>query len=537
MLLACGCPLSPRTVDLRPDTGDRSATRDTQRAADLELSTLSVDFGSVAVGDEHTKTLTIDNIGDATLVLEDFELEDASAPFAVGEPSEVSIPPGEQSRVDLIFEPVAHGHDNTALLIHSNDDVQPTTSVDLNGDGIAPVLEVEPGAVELGPVWIGCDDSQRLVLYNAGGEGMLISAAELESDSDELAFALAEATNGPLPWSLGAGSTLELGSLAYQPVDTREDEAYLTVASADLRVEEVRVDVQALAQAWEQVQDAFVVPFGQAEVVVALDRSQSLDPYLEQVRAALPLLVAALEEQGVDYQVAVVVDDDGCVNGELGWIDTSLDTNDVEDAVLSMSLQDGGSAALAEKAFLMLEQALSADNTEGGGCNEGMLRAGAALHLLGVSDEREQSSGSWQDHATALENLASDPSLVRFHAIAGDDAGCGMEAFEPFDNAVAASGGVQVSLCSDDWEGDMAALAANMAELLGPVDTQGPWSLSQQPVEGSITVSTDEVQQLNGWSYDGETNGVMFDPEHAPAPGATIAIDYAAQPEDCSQTP
>ncbi len=531
VLLLCACPLSPRTVDLRPDSGDPVLPGDTQSGPALRVSTDSLDFGSVGVGTQHEKTLTVDNVGDGTLEILDLEIELGDAPFAEAGITAVEVEPGEQSRITLIFEPVADGPSNTALLIHSNDTDQPTYAVDLNGQGVAPVLEVDPAELALGPLWIGCEASERLWLYNAGGEGMLINAADLESDSDELLFTLAESSNGPLPWSLGAEGTLELGTVAYTPVDARSDVAYLTVGSSDERVEEVRVDIAAQAEAWEQVQESFVVPTGEVDVVVALDRSTSMDVYMAGVIEAVPLLVEALAEQGLDFQLAIGVDEDGCVNGAAGWIDASFDSDDVEDAVEAMIAAGGGAGSLHERAFTLLQRVLSVTNLGAGGCNEGLHRDGSALHLLGISDEPEQSAGNWEDHVSTLEGLASDPSSVVFHAIAGDDHGCGEGAFDPFDDAVAASGGALVSLCTDDWSGAMSDVAA----VVGDVDTQGPWILAQQPVVASISVSVDEVEQLSGWSFDDKSNGVTFDPDHAPSPGALIAVDYALQPKDCGQ--
>ncbi len=533
LLALVGCPLEPRVVDLRPDTGSPGNTDDTQSRPVIMITTGSLDFGGVSVGEHHEKTLTIYNTGDAALSIEEVEIVEDDVPFSFEQLELAWLEPDRSAALVLAFEPIAHGFANGTLSIQSDDPSQPVLTVDLNGQGMAPLLQVLPSAVALGPTWIGCGASERLVLYNSGNEGLFVNAVDFEASSQELQLVLAEMVNGPLPWSLGAETTKELGTVSHAPGDERQDQAFITVTSSDSRVEAVRVNVLADAAAWAVGLDSFTVPSGVVDVVVALDRSTSMDSYLPALLAGLPDLVAGLAGRGLDLQLAVVVDDDGCVNGSVGWIDHLSSSSEVQDAITDMSTHHGG-GALTERAFLMLAEALSVDNLAVGGCDEGLLRDSSALHLLGISDEAEQSTGAWFDHVAALQALRSDSELVMFHAIAGDDSGCGTESYGGFEDAVDLTGGALASLCSDDLAGELDAMAGVMASVAGDPASEGPYTLSQQPVAASILVRVDETTLTEGWAYDEDSNSVSFEAVQAPSPGAVVEFSYAVWPEDCS---
>jgi hypothetical protein len=532
LILAAGCPLEPRVVDLRPDTG--SGPGDSALVSEIGISSSDLDFGDVAVGEHHEKSVEIFNIGQATLQILEVEVSEQGSPFSFEQLETAWIEPSQSAILTLAFEPITHGHANGTLNIRSDDPDQPVLSVDLNGQGLAPALSVEPGELALGPSWIGCSVTERLVLVNEGNAGLRVDAVDFESATDELQLDLATLANGALPWTLGAESTLELGTVSYAPEDERDDYAYLTIGTSDDRIDALRVDVWGQGRAWDSVRDRFVVPLGTVDVLLAVDRSSSMDGFVEGLLAALPALVSGLDGQGMDLRLAAVVDDDGCVNGDVPWLDGGGSASQNEDAIAAMIAPDG-SATLSERAFLLLQAATDASNLGAGGCNEGLIREHAAIHLIGVSDEPEQSSGVWSDHVASLQALHSDPSQVVFHAIAGDDDGCGLGAYEGFEDAVDLSGGAMLSLCSEDLAGELADLAFAIAALAGPTESAGPYALTQQPVVASIELRVDDATVTEGWSYDSDSNSVSFEPVMAPSPGASVEVRYASRPQDCDQ--
>lgn len=534
VLLLCACGRPAQHLDLRADSGQ--PPEDTAPESTLRASTDALDFGAVAVGDERPKSLVLYNVGDTARALRGIENLEEEGPFSVGELDTLLIPAGDQLTIGFVFVPTGSGPVNASALITCDDPQQPSLTVDLDGEGVAPVLEVEPPSVAFGPLWTGCTDSQRLVLYNSGNDGMLVDAVAFDGGGVELSFSLADGTNGPLPWSMGEGSTLVLGVVAYAPQDERADGAYLTVSSSDDRVADLRIPVSGQAEAYGARNDTFTAPSAGMDVVLAVDRSQSMDPYLPALQENLPDLVLALAARGVDLQLALVVTDDGCVQGDVPWLEEGASHFEASDAVADM-LVFSGTGMAQERAFRLLEAAFDPANLAPGGCNQGLLREGTALHLVGVSDEPEQSTGGWSTHLAALQALRPDPSFVVLHAIAGTDDGSCAQAYGGFAEAVDATGGAAISLCTDSWSAELDRLADHMIETPGEPALVGPYRLSASPVVGTLEVRIDGSRVSSGWVWSAAESGIVFEANAAPASGAAIEVGYTELPSDCEPGP
>ena len=131
-----------------------------------------------------------------------------------------------------------------------------------------------------------------------------------------------------------------------------------------------------------------------------------------------------------------------------------------------------------ERAFTLLEAGLSQAD---------WLRDDASLHLVGISDEPEQSSGSYADYIAAFQALKDDPDLVTLHAIGGPlPSGCATaDPYTGFYEATVATDGLFLSLCTSDWGGHLTALAeATTANL-------SSFPLTEWPVPDTIEVRVD----------------------------------------------
>ncbi len=243
-LVLGACWGSPHVVDLRPDTGTTDSEPSLPSGV-IYAAASSMDFGAVAVGDRHDKLLTVSNTGGGDLHLLGLQLDDEEAPFDVGDPGQVVLSSGTSTQLEVAFEPIAHGWSNTTLLVESDDPTHPNLAIDLNGEGVAPVIQALPPVVSMGPILAGEEEMQRISLYNAGNDSLLVQEVLFEATSDELSMAVAEVANGPLPWSLASSATLELGELRYAPLDPDNDSAYLEISSTDPVSPVLRVDVSA----------------------------------------------------------------------------------------------------------------------------------------------------------------------------------------------------------------------------------------------------------------------------------------------------
>ncbi len=135
LLLACNESL---LVDHSEDEGE--ARGEPVIAVEPE----SLDLGAaVAVGSPDDELavsaiLLIRNVGTATLLLKDMDLEDDEGSFTLGAVSSPSIAVDGDIEVQVTFNPLTIGPHEDALRIESNDPVQDVVVVELFGRGVPP---------------------------------------------------------------------------------------------------------------------------------------------------------------------------------------------------------------------------------------------------------------------------------------------------------------------------------------------------------------------------------------------------------------
>ena len=164
------------------------------------------------------------------------------------------------------------------------------------------------------------------------------------------------------------------------------------------------------------------------------------------------------------------------------------------------------------------------------GANAGFLRQDARLAIIIVSDEEDQSDGSFNLYVDFFRNLKGfrNPQLVTLSAIAGDvPGGCATAAEGArYQSAVQALGGQFGSICSNSWQ----QMLANIG--LGVFTLRSSWTLSRPADPATITVrvngSSVAQNSSNGWSYDAASNTITFHGNSVPQPGARIEVQYGA---------
>ena len=113
---------------------------------DIEPNPTTVSFGSLSVteGSSSSQTITIGNVGTADLHIYSIELEDEDAPFEIGAVGSVLVVPDGETTLAVTYKPVTSADDTTFLLISSDDPDEPVAEVELIGQGIAPVIDIDP---------------------------------------------------------------------------------------------------------------------------------------------------------------------------------------------------------------------------------------------------------------------------------------------------------------------------------------------------------------------------------------------------------
>ena len=178
-----------------------------------------------------------------------------------------------------------------------------------------------------------------------------------------------------------------------------------------------------------------------------------------------------------------------------------------------------------------------------GGANNGLLRDGAALAVIVVTNEDDSSFGSTDYFARAFRSLKGpgNETLVTFSTIAGTlPNGCtppgesglfGSQANAGFRYAEVATktGGIIGSICDASFEQTLIKIAQALNTLkrvfpLTIIPIAGSIRVTVISSAGSTVIPNDPV---TGFDYRAETNSVVFLGTYVPPPGSTIRIEYA----------
>ncbi|PNG50259.1 hypothetical protein WDL1P1_00303 (plasmid) [Variovorax sp. WDL1] len=153
----------------------------TAAAPAMRLSDASLSFGNVALGQTASKTLTVTNQGDASLVIRTFKLT-GTAEFNVTENCTTTpVAPHGSCQLTVAYSPVAAGQRSASLALSSNDLSNPTAVVNLSattpggGDGEEGTasIRVSPGQVTFASTAVGKVSSVVYVNVSNVGTGTL----------------------------------------------------------------------------------------------------------------------------------------------------------------------------------------------------------------------------------------------------------------------------------------------------------------------------------------------------------------------------
>src|SRR4051794_37712912 len=131
----------------------------------------SLDFGSVPVGSAATRTVTIQNGGDAVLLVNDVRLvtgSDASFSVLPNPTQPQTVQPGGSVDFTVRFAPTSGGTKNGTVRIQNDDPNRP--QVDLSATGVAATGKIAvSGSLDFGTVARGSSATRAITVQNQGG--------------------------------------------------------------------------------------------------------------------------------------------------------------------------------------------------------------------------------------------------------------------------------------------------------------------------------------------------------------------------------
>ncbi len=474
-----------------------------------------VDFGTVDLADSPLYELvSVQNTGDATLYIYELTLEDEDAPFELDVLGQPMVEPQQWINLEITLLAQELGEQRTSVQIDSNDPFG-VRSFLLRADADGGELTLSPEEQDLGAVGLGCPVSTDVRVSNSGSAPLTVSGIELEGGWDE--FSMPEPQ---LPFTLEPIDYQDF-TVTLTPTGEGLPSVTFVVTSDDPISPERSATIHGATLDNEWADETFLVPVGpSADLIIAVDKSGNMQEHLEPFSAAFGSFYETLLETNIDFQLAVTQADDGCINGSRVWIDNSFTSSEAEATLETMFNWGGSAASNTERAFMLLEAALA--ETGSGGCNEGLVREEANLHLMGISDEPEQSVNSWPYYLKLFQDYDSN---VTMHAIGGPvpDGCTSATGYTNIDEAVSATGGMFMSICEKDWSDGLDELA------LYHLNSLGSFRLADPAVEDTISVRIDAIS-TTAFRYESAWQAVVLDDSITLLGGEEVEIRYAVQP-------
>ncbi len=476
----------------------------------IEVEPLALDFWEASLGETVELSFVVRSVGTAPLTVQEITLG-SGVDFALLDTADLlSLKPGEEADFRVSFSPTAAGELGDLATVYSNDADQPAVDVTLSGTGLVPWLEITPAEHDFGAIAVPCEDAVELTLQNVGTDDLVLTDVVMTGDEQ---LAIREAPELPRSLAPGAYTTVWVDLL---PATEGAVEGALQVSSNDPRGV-LEAPLSATLSYGPSASDTFSVPTDPpVDILFAVDQSGSMDDDAEALAANFGAFIDALEARTEGWQVGVVTYDGGCLNEGVLDADTAGAA-----ALFTAAVAEGedGDIEDDEALFQILDRALS--QTDADGCNAGLLREGAPLHVIVVSDEPERSTEeasawSWDWFLDRYQDYVESASLLLLSGVVDRD-GCN-EGADGYAQMIEATGGELLSICDSDWSDDALALAEASTTYLYT------FTLSETAVESSIVVTLDGEPASAGWRYDAAGNAVILED---PPLGAVVVVDYA----------
>jgi len=490
----------------------------------------ALDFGQAAVGTSATLELTLANVGGGELLLAGPAFSGTPG-FALGNPEgwPSVIEAGRSASAWVAWEPAWDGQALGQMRFEAADGE--VIEVALRGDGVGPRLEWAPEVLDFGDVDLFCAAvGGELYLANTGRSPLTIEGASLEVLADPAEIVLQtdlEAT------TLQPEDVLPL-SLSFAPTVIGQQLGLLTVLSDDPVRPELQLEIRGTGRQPQTQTDVFEAGRQQAiDILWAIDNSGSLSDVYAVLAASVDQwfddqLASGLLE---DWHLGVVttdIGDQGHLQGEPRFVTPEYaDGGDLFAAAANV----GGGGSGIEQPFHNVLQALESAVTPGG-FNEGFLRDDAALALIFVCDEAEQSPWvqGWaaEDYLAAWQALKPEPDMVVVSSVSGGLEGCSGEGLAApgidFVTVSEATGGLALSVCRSDWVDDFLTASWHSAGVRSHFD------LSSTPVPASLVVALEGLPLTpDHWTFDAALNRVFLEEDFSPDPGAELRITYVPE--------
>ena len=414
-----------------------------------------------------------------------------------------------------------------------------------------------PGELDFGLVTLGClSQTMMVTVYNTGVAEYSLEDVTLRGCGPE--FEIVD--RPPLPAVVVPARPAPI-QVRYAPQNIGPDACELVLSSDAQNAEELTVPLRGEGTRFSDQTDEFVQSSGQeVDVLFVVDNSGSMSDEQDNLAANMDRFTDAAELWNNDYQLGVVnteLGGDAIFGGNNASPDRGkllgnprIVTADHPRERFENNVRVGDDGAGAQESGLeaarlalsserlheeprgACDQCVDGEECVNGGCvgfNRGFLRDNAALELVFLSDEEDQSPARvsfYIDFFKSIKGFRND-GLIHASAIVGPRGGCqsnfgSADAGDRYIDVVDATGGTFHSICVQDYGPALNAIGDRAFGL------RVQFFLSRVPDPGTIVVTVQGAPRDRGWDYDEDSNSVIFDAGSVPQPGEHVVIDYTA---------
>ena len=519
----------------------------------------SLAFGNVNIGQDKTMELKIINTGSEDCSVAQIALgSGTSSAFSWSSDTLPGIIPVNDFRtVDVRFEPVPPSGNNPfeeiPFLCGQNNIFFKTNSgpggtiideeLALAGNGTRPDIDVIPGEIDFGLVTVGCcSEWVRVAVYNSGDGTLDINSLGILGSSDP-GFETTQPTSMTLP----PGSDTEF-EVRFCATAVGDSSGVVEIQSTDDNEEYFTVPMTAEGTLDSTGLDQFQQPERPlVDVLLAVDDSGSMSEEQQNLANNFSSFINAASALDTDYHIGVVNTDSesdwrgklySCDGNPLWVSDDQPVATQTSQFNCNVRVTNSGRPSSDSKESPLQAARLALDYPNIGDFNAGFYREDAKLYVILVTDEEDQSDGTAQLYVDFFRNLkgVGNPDLLNISAIAGPPPnGCDTAEGNQVDyDAVDAVGGQFRSICSADWSNMVGSLGLDV------FNARRQFPLSRPATAGTITVEvcdddgngnpincqTVTLSTSNGWSFDADTNSIIFNGNEVPGPSQHITVTY-----------
>ena len=541
---------------------------------EISLLGAPANFGLVRRGTSANREIVIFNRGSGNCEIRDERLDAIVLPIPGFNQNPFSInrraprgriAPASLSPVEFTYRPIAFNADRGTYTLTFWDPYrmeERTATADLVGVGGDSNIEVIPGHVDFGLVTAGecASRTERVTVYNTGIAPICITDVRLEGPGCA-EFILIDRPvadiNGCIAITRARPADFQF---TYEPGNVGPDACDVVFVSDASDNGELHVPLTGEGTLDTRQTDEFVQASGQeVDVLFVIDNSGSMSEEQGNLRSNFDSFIQGADQFQNDFQLGVVSTDldNAAENGKLIGAPRIIRRGPNAEQQFTDHADLGVNGAGNETGLEAAHRALTDPNifdtgvacqndgqcqmpdtcVEGscGGHNRGFLRETAALEIVFLSDEEDQSTGTINFYVDFLKSIKGFRNENRMHAhsIVGADNGGNAAACMSGDGAADAgrryvevsrrTNGTVASICNNNFGDDLREIGNTAFGL------QVQFFLSRPAVEESITVEVDGANRPAGWAFDRDSNSVVFDEGQVPVAGSIIRISYEAE--------